>query len=275
MTSPRIDQDHLRTKQYHNASNLNARAELHRRFSTNPTGWNRWVFDQLDLPANARILELGCGPAWLWAENRERIPAGWRITLSDFSEGMLDEARQRLADAPDPFTFEHIDAQQISLPAATFDAVIANHMLYHVPDRAKALAEIRRVLKSGGTFYAATNGRRHLQEMHDLVQQFDTERDFWRDYWAGFGQTREEFTLEDSGAEIARYFADVRATVYEDALVITEVEPLVDYMLSGSARDLLGEADVDRLRAFLAQKMTATGAVHITKSTGLFSARRI
>ncbi len=57
------DQQYLKTEQYRDASNLNARLEIHRRFSTNSYGWFAWVFDTLEtLPKQARVLELGCGP---------------------------------------------------------------------------------------------------------------------------------------------------------------------------------------------------------------------
>ena len=60
------DQHHLKTQQYKDAANLTARSSLHERFSTNKTGWFTWVFEQLaELPEQSRILELGCGPAWL------------------------------------------------------------------------------------------------------------------------------------------------------------------------------------------------------------------
>lgn len=70
-------------KQYRTSVNLDARMALHARFSTNPYPWMRWVFDHFALPAECRVLELGCGTGALWAANRERIPAGWDITLSD------------------------------------------------------------------------------------------------------------------------------------------------------------------------------------------------
>ena len=62
------DQEYLK-QEYRDATNLNARIRLHQRFSLNPYGWLRWVFDQLDLPSECRILELGCGPGNLWLEN--------------------------------------------------------------------------------------------------------------------------------------------------------------------------------------------------------------
>ena len=139
------------SKQYRDAANLTARISLHQRFGTNPYNWQPWVFDHFDLPSQCRVLELGCGTGNLWLENLERIPPGWQITLSDQSKGMVEQARSSL-DGQRPFQFEVIDAQSASFPleSGNFDAVIANHMLYHLADRPTAFSEIRRVLKPGG-----------------------------------------------------------------------------------------------------------------------------
>jgi len=52
------DPQYLKTEQYKDASNLNARIEIHRRFSTNTQGWFPWIFDMLEkLPQSARVLE--------------------------------------------------------------------------------------------------------------------------------------------------------------------------------------------------------------------------
>src|SRR5262245_7806534 len=126
-----MDQQYLLNEQYRNASNLNARIELHRRFSTNAYGWHRWVFDHFRLPPEARVLELGCGPGELWRENADRIPEGWEVTLADLSPGMLAAARRSLRDLLRSFAFAEVDAQSIPFPDACFDGVIANHMLYH------------------------------------------------------------------------------------------------------------------------------------------------
>ena len=163
------DQEYLKTDQYKDSSNLDARVEIHKRFSTNPYGWFNWVFDTLlKIPANATILELGSGPAYLWKECSNRIPTGWDITLSDLSSGMVDAAWRNLVVTGRNFKFKEIDAQSIPFEDETFDAVIANFMLYHVPDRPQAIAEIKRVLKPGGHLIAATVGDHHLQEMMEF-----------------------------------------------------------------------------------------------------------
>jgi ubiquinone/menaquinone biosynthesis C-methylase UbiE len=136
-------------RQYGSASNLNARVLLHARFSRNTYGWYRWVMDQFDLPPEARILELGGGTGALWSAVRSRVPAGWRVLLSDRSPGMVASASEALA-GDDRFTFRVIDAQEIPLDDASCDAVVANHMLYHVADLPRTLSEIRRVLRRAG-----------------------------------------------------------------------------------------------------------------------------
>src|SRR5437867_1062098 len=112
------DQQYLLTEQYQDATNLTARIRLHARFSTNRYGWTRWLFDQLRLGPDARVLELGCGPGHLWRENMEHIPEGWEVTLTDFSAGMLREAHGNLGGGR-PFRFMVVDAQAIPFPEAS------------------------------------------------------------------------------------------------------------------------------------------------------------
>jgi SAM-dependent methyltransferase len=263
------DREYL-ARQYRDASNLNARINIHRRFSTNSYGLLRWIFDRLDLPSVCRILELGCGPGNLWFENGNRIPEGWDVTLSDYSAGMVRQARDNLRGRHPPFGCGVVDAQSIPFHGATFDAAIADHMLYHVPDRPKALGEIRRVLKPGGRFFASTIGRGHMRELAELVGRFDPALDVWE---AG-GTAAEAFTLENGAEQVAAYFLDVSVQRYEDSLAVTEAAPLVDYILSG--RLSLDDERRASLAAFVEREMQrAGGVIRITKETGIIRAVRV
>jgi SAM-dependent methyltransferase len=261
------DPDYLRKDQYRDASHLQDRAALHARFSTNPQSWHRWVFDHFGFAPESRLLELGCGPGLLWRANQDRIPAGWRIILSDFSPGMVGEARQHLAADP-RFAFVASDARALPFPDGSFDGVIANHMLYHVPDRPQAFAEIRRVLRAGGRLFAATNGAAHMQEVDDLLRRFDPARPAGRlgeQFSANFG-------LANGQAQLAPFFHPVTRHDFPGSLVVTEAEPLVAYVFS-----LLGSqgASADRraaFHAFIEAELAAHGPIHITKETGLFEA---
>jgi hypothetical protein len=112
-----IDQAYLLTDQYKDAAKFDARIRLHRLFSTNKFGWQRWCFDHYALPAAARVLELGCGPAHLWTLNLDRLPPGWCITLTDFSAGMLERAQRNPGFEPPTLTTLH-SAHAVSQPTA-------------------------------------------------------------------------------------------------------------------------------------------------------------
>jgi|APSaa5957512622_1039677.scaffolds.fasta_scaffold11803_3 ubiquinone/menaquinone biosynthesis C-methylase UbiE len=255
------DQRYMLDKQYKDADNFHARAALHARFGTNEYPWPRWVFDHFDLPADGRILELGCGPALLWRNNLDRIPVEWNITLSDFSPGMVQEARQYLSGNEHPFAFEQIDIQSISFPDDSFDAVVANHMLYHVPDREKGIAEVRRVLKPGGYFYAATNGEPHLRELFEWMKKIAP------DCLGKDPPSTRGFALENGAEQLSRSFAEVEMDRYEEDLKVTEAEPFVAYVAS---TDRLNDDQLATLAEQVAAKIERCGTIHITKSQGLF-----
>jgi SAM-dependent methyltransferase len=266
------DSHYLRTRQYQDSSNLTARTTLHVRYSTNPYGWLRWVFNQIeqaDLPPDAHIIEFGCGPGALWRDNPDRIPPGWTITLTDFSPGMVEEARQNLASGGQTFAFQVADIQSPPFETGSFDAALANHMLYHVPDRSKALDEVRRILKPNGCFFAATNGAQHMRELRELVSRFNPEFDSHRQFGV------DQFNLENGLDQLAQHFAAVRLSRYEDSLRIPEFEPILTYLLSGLLENQPDEATIQQLRRAVEQTIQENGAFHVQKDAGLFSARRV
>jgi SAM-dependent methyltransferase len=261
------DQQYLKTDQYKDSSNLDARVNIHARFSTNPYGWFNWVFDTLvKLPAKAKILELGCGPAYMWKECSSRIPADWDITLSDLSSGMVDAAWRNLVVTGRAYNFKEIDAQSIPFEDATFDAVIANFMLYHVPDRQKAIGEIKRVLKPGpyGRLFAATVGDNHLKEMMDVLRLVHVSKT-WESY-------ANPFTLESGLDQLKPFFPDVTLSRYEDNLHVTEIEPMMAYVRSSLRAADLSEDELAKVRLDLEKELKEKGRIFITKDSGMFEA---
>ncbi len=238
--------------------------QLHNRFSANPTGWAQWVFEQFDMPADGRVLELGCGSGALWTTNQDRIPDGWHITLTDCSKEMLDEARHNLDAVGRTFDYQIVDAQDIPLCDESVDAVIANHMLYHVSDRPRALAEIRRVLRPGGRLYATTNGSDHMRETSELMEHVGLPV---------MSSQVVTFTLENGSDELLEWFAHVEMQRYEDGLHVTEIQPVVDYILS-MPNVSATENQLSEIRRIVGAEITRTGAYCIAKSSGMFIARR-
>lgn len=143
-------------EQYGNAEKLNIRIALHQRYSTNQQPFAEWIYGQYELKENQRILEVGCGDGSMWQSSDRMLPSGTTLLLTDFSAGMLETARKNVKG--EKVSFLQADIQALPFPDDAFDIVIGNMMLYHVPDLHKGLMEVRRVLKKGGLFYAATYG---------------------------------------------------------------------------------------------------------------------
>jgi ubiquinone/menaquinone biosynthesis C-methylase UbiE len=261
------DPNYLKTDQYRDSTNLDARIVIHQRFSTNPYGWFNWVFDALTrLPEDAHILELGCGPGYLWKECIHRVPVGWNITLSDLSPGMVDAAWRNLIFTGRNFKFEQIDAQSIPYPDGTFDAIIANHMLYHVPDRKRALSEVKRVLKANGRLFATTVGDRHLKEIGAWLS-----RATMKGILTPFSQP---FLLENGLEQLQEFFSNVELSCYDDNLRVTEVEPIMAYIRSGIRATEFSETELAKIEKELTEQLEREGEIFITKDSGLFLAVR-
>lgn len=259
------DQQYLTTEQYKDASNLDARLEIHRRFSTNPYGWFNWVFDTLaKLPKDANVLELGSGSGALWSNIADKIPANWNVTLSDLSQGMLDAAWRNLVVTGRNFKYEQIDAQSIPYKNETFDIVIANHMLYHMPDLSKALAEIKRVLKKDAHFIATTVGESHMKEITDWLRRAGRDENF--------SPFTLPFTLENGTEQLGPFFSDVIVLRYEDDLHVTDVETVMAYIRSAIRASEVSEDELAKVKLDLEMELKENGRIFISKDSGLFKA---
>lgn len=265
------DQKKIVNHQYKNANILDIRISLHQEYSTNKYGWHRWVFDQLlEIDPNSKLLEVGSGNGELWLKNIDRIPKEWDVTLSDVSIGMLNKAKECMKDQID-VQFEIFDVQSIPFLEKSFDVVMANHMLYHMSDLSAVLSELKRVLRPGGVFYATTVGINNMQKLRDLVFEFDPLIEF------PFGTAAKVFGLENGASKLQSYFENIEIRYYEDSLKITDVEPLVNYVLSftgmGNVQEIIRGEKLEKFKKFIQSKMDQDGCINISKAVGVFVAK--
>lgn len=163
------------------------------------------------------------------------------------------------------------DAQALPFPGDAFDVTLAMHMLYHVPDRALAIAELRRVLRPDGVALVVTNSQRHFAELDDLLVECAA---------AATGverlpvRTFISFTLENGERELARQFSSIELRTLTSELVVDVVDPVLDYARSMNAfvADDSGQLDgvLRELERRVTEMIEADGAVHITTEGGCF-----
>lgn len=108
----------------------------------------REAFKAIDraMIGDSRVLEVGCGSG----EMAERINAlpGVSLVATDHSDALVELAAVRGIDA------READICYLPFDDDSFDVVYAGWMLHEVRDIERALAEVRRVLRPGGTFVA-------------------------------------------------------------------------------------------------------------------------
>lgn len=266
--------------QYQDAGNISARIRLHRDFSINKQGWFPWIFEQCALTPGMCVLELGCGNGALWTENMGRLPADIQVVLSDISEGMIRDARRAVLEglkeaavpvsskpAETVFSFETFDCHTIPYEDASFDLVVANHLLFYCEDIELVCREVKRVLKPGGRFICSTYGSAHMKEITHLVQSFDSR------IVLAAENLYDRFGLENGGAMLNKVLDEVSMVRYEDEIRISEPEPLLEYILSchGNQNQILLDK-YKEFKAFVTEK-TRYG-FKITKDAGAFVARK-
>lgn len=249
--------------QYRNSTNISARIRLHRLFSSNKQGWFPWIYEQCQITEGMKILELGCGNGRMWIENKAKLPADCEIILSDISEGMIRDVRREQSLQDDRFSFAAFDCHAIPYEDASFDLVIANHVLFYCKDVDRVCSEVGRVLKPGGRFVCGTYGMAHMQEVSRLVTQFD-------DRITLSGENLYEHFGKENGAQaLAPYFAEVDWQQYEDALIVTQAEPLIEYVLSchGNQNQYILEK-YNKFRKYVEGQIR--NGYTITKDAGIF-----
>lgn len=255
------------SRQYSDSEKLAARARLSGGFTKADVPWFTWVAQHIKAPPGAKILDVGCGPAWFWPEAMAQLPEGIDLTLFDQSPGMVAEAEARCR----PLPFAHLasavgDAASLPFVDESFDVVIAMHMLYHVKDQSAAIAEFHRVLKPGGTLLVTTNGRENMAELYALTTVFGSgPRD----------PAGEAFGLTRARDLLSARFGNADLEIHAATMRVTEPEVVYLALTSYSPGDT---APPDQQAAFRSAIAAAfdkgQGAIDVTKEVGLVTSRK-
>jgi SAM-dependent methyltransferase len=139
------------------------------------------LFDRYDLPAAARILDLGCGTGEITRRLAARYPQA-QLTGIDILEGNLAIARRHNIGFDDRVGYQQGDAFALAFADASFDLVVCRHMSQAVPDFPLVLAQITRVLKPGGWLHLLSEDYGML---HMPVSERDPDR-FWNENAVAF-----------------------------------------------------------------------------------------
>ena len=157
------DASFLREVQYKTDVNLAARQSIYA-YQQPPVDLIGRVLTLAAPNGSEVVADIGCGNGLYLAELARRGHAG-PVFGADISPGMLHAARHRTRQA----ALVAADAKALPVRDAAADTTLAMHMLYHVPEPARTIRELRRITRPGGRLVVGLNGADHLRELRDVV----------------------------------------------------------------------------------------------------------
>jgi SAM-dependent methyltransferase len=278
-------------RQYGDPTNLATRVGLYAYLipdqDVGDATFEEWVLDHVDWRGSEAVLDVGRGAGAYESALRRRAAV---VVGLDLSPGMLVAAAPAAAVTPGQAGTAGQagaagscavglvvgDAQDLPVPDGAFDVVLSAHMLYHVPDVERALHEVRRAVRPGGTTLFAGNGAADKQEIRAL----------WAEAVAAVGPPQfpipawaRRFNLDDSLGLVRRVFPDTSVDLLTGRFRFSTSDPVMAWVdsLRAGAEDDVGPEAWDAVAADLAERVQSQidrdGAFVVTKVSGVLVAR--
>ena len=147
-----FDKRHLVQHSYATAEDFRVRSEAWETLASQSI--TQWYAAQLQPYSFQRVLDAGCGLGRFSQALANARPL--HLTAVDISEAMLEATRERLADSPGEHEFLQQSIDDLPFPEQSFDLVMANLVLFHVPDIKASFAKLAGLIKPGGYFALLT-----------------------------------------------------------------------------------------------------------------------
>jgi ubiquinone/menaquinone biosynthesis C-methylase UbiE len=140
------------------------------------------LFRRYALPAEARILDAGCGTGEGASRLAELFPRA-RVLGVDILDQHLDLARSRYAGLSPRLTFEHQSLFELGAPDGSFDLTVCRHVIHSIPHADRVIAELSRVTRPRGYLHLIPEDYGMLHFQRGALDP----RDFWHEAPASFG----------------------------------------------------------------------------------------
>ncbi len=250
-----IEKIHLPENQYDDASKLRARQAIYQYSLKKDTVW-QWASNKYPIFSDAKILEVGCGNGVFWKDALKIFPQNLHVTLTDYSIGMLNEAKKNLENDYH-FKYAVADVENLCYSENSFDTVFSHYMLYHTNSPHIALQEINRVLKKTGFCGILLPDNHHMESVFNAIE-------------VDYPKHAQPFSYETAVESLPRIFSSVTHYEYKDIIRVNNVDIILSYIASLSNLDQYSDAFYKTAKEKLMRLMKPSGFIELFFNQHLF-----
>ena len=210
------------------SKDLLMRIDIHEKYGS--ANIDVWTNDLLKPQAGMNILDVGCGAGKLSFLFNEYTKGGAKITGGDFSEELLDKAREKNKKIGANIDFQFLDFNQpFNFPENTFDLCTSAFAIYYASDLDFTFGEAHRVLNSGGRLFVSGPLPENKLMFYDIIKEATNAT-----IPPMPGSSRFKGDIFNT---ISRIFAKTELHKFENHLTFPEVAPFIDYVRASLGED--------------------------------------
>lgn len=210
------------------SKDLLTRIAIHEKYGS--ANIDAWTNDLLTPQAGMKILDVGCGAGKLCFLFNEYTKGGAQITGGDFSNELLDKAREKNKQVGANIDFQFLDFNKpFNFPDGSFDLCTSAFAIYYAHDLDFTFGEAHRVLKPGGRFFVSGPLPENKQMFYEIIK---TATNLTIPPMPGSSRFK-----GDIFNTIDRIFAKTKLHKFENHLTFPEVAPFMEYVRASLSED--------------------------------------
>ncbi len=210
------------------SKDLLARIDIHEKYGS--ANIDQWTNDLLKPQAGMNILDVGCGAGKLCFLFDDYTHGAAKITGGDFSEELLEKAREKNRQRGSKIEFQFLDFNQpFDFAPGTFDLVTSAFAIYYASDLDFTFGEAHRVLKPGGRLFVSGPLPENKQMFYDIIKEATNKA-----IPPMPGSSRFKGEIFDT---IRAKFSKTELHKFENHLTFPEVAPFIEYVRASLSED--------------------------------------